>query len=78
MIKFFISWLSNCFNISVSDLSFCIGINEVHKSREGAARKFWSESLKAPPAQFNKTSFKKAVNKKVYENISDHYGSLQV
>lgn len=78
MIKFLIEWLRINFHVEANELKCCIGINELHRKREDRVKQFWSEITGIPLSQFLKTSFKKAKNKKVYENFNDHYGTLSV
>ena len=78
MIKFFIHWLHDCFNVKSEDLRGYIGINEVHLKREGIVKQYWSELTGIPLSQFRKTYFKRAANKKVYENFNEHYGTLNI
>ncbi len=78
MIRFLILWLNKFFNISKDDLRFCVGINEIHRERENSVKDYWSQMLAVPLNQFNRTSFKKVNNKKIYKNHNDHYGTLRV
>ena len=78
LIKFMITWLQMCFNIPIKRLNCNVGINEIHKEREGIVKKYWSKMTGIPLYQFRKTSFKKVKNKKVYANFNDHYGTLTV
>lgn len=78
MIKFFITWLRKCFDISIDRLWCRIGINETHSMREPLVREYWSRITGVPLSQFNNTSFKRIINKKVYENFNEHYGTLTV
>lgn len=78
IISFMIKWLELCFKIKKEELRCRVGINEQHKSRNESVQKFWSYSTGIPLSQFTKTSFKKTVNKKVYDNFNEHYGTLSV
>lgn len=78
MIKFILIWFERCFKVSKQDLKCVVGINQIHSSREVAVKKYWSDLTGIPLSQFRKTSFKKVVNNKVYENFDDHYGTLSV
>jgi len=59
-------------------LKCSIGINEIHFNREAIVKEYWSRILGINLNQFTKTSFKRARNKKVYENFNDHYGTLRI
>lgn len=78
MVQFLISWLRQCFNIQLYEITCCIGINEIHRDREQLVKEYWSKISGIPLVQFRKTSFKKAQSKKVYENFHDHYGTFVV
>jgi len=78
LINFMIKWLVECFGVRKEDLALNVNINEIHKDREEIVRKYWSEITNIPLVQFRKTSFKKAKNKKIYENFDEHYGTLVV
>ncbi len=78
LIQFMIEWLKTCFGIPIERLYCYVGINKIHKKRDEVVKKYWSKITKIPQTQFNKTSFKKVVNKKVYANFNNHYGTLTV
>lgn len=78
MIKFFTSWLTTCFGVQKSDFMCRVGINQIHVHRECGVRQYWSNLVGVSPECFRKTSFKKVVNKKIYENFDQHYGTLSV
>jgi hypothetical protein len=78
IINFMINWLIECFGVTISDFHCAVGINEAHKNRDVIVRKYWSNITGIPLASFRKTSFKKAISKKVYENFNEHYGTLDV
>lgn len=78
MIKFFIYWLQSCFDIKIEDLRGYLGINEIHFTRENIVKQYWSKLTGMPLSQFRKTSFKKAANRKIYENFNEHYGTLNI
>jgi hypothetical protein len=78
MIKLFLKWLKEVYQISVSELYCQVGINEAHRNRESVVKTYWSKLTQIPLERFNKTSFKKYPLKKVYENFDDHYGTLSV
>jgi len=78
MIKFFLYWLNKCFSIPLEQVKCRVGINEVHKERDDIVRNYWSEITGVPLSRFTKTSFKKVLNKKIYDNFQTHYGTLSV
>ena len=78
LISFMINWLKLCFNIPVTRLKCCVGINQTHQDREINVRQYWSRITKIPLQNFTKTSFKKVQNNKIYENHQQHFGTLTV
>jgi len=78
MIQFLILWLNKCFQILPSEIICIVGINEIHRYREDEVKRYWTSISGIPLNQFRKTSFKKVTNKKIYENMNDHYGTLAV
>lgn len=78
MIKFFILWLQRCFSIDKDQLRLCIGINEIHKEREQVLKEYWEKLLNITEDHFDKISYKKVVNKKVYANYDTYFGTLRV
>lgn len=78
LIRFLLLWLYRCFSVNRNELKCCVGINEIHREREDKVKQYWSLVTEIPLEQFRKTSFKKTLNKKVYDNFEDHYGTLSV
>ncbi len=78
MIKLFITWLVDCFKEKSENLTVVVGINNIHAFREKEVKRYWSQVLNIPLAQFRKSSFKKAKSKKVYDNMDRHFGTLTV
>lgn len=78
MIKFLTLWLKNCFGVKDEELRAVVGINQIHSSREEVVKAYWAEVSGIPLSQFRKTSFKKVINTKVYDNFENHYGTLSI
>ena len=78
MILLWIKWVTECLNISKDRLICRVEINEIHRERLIAIEQYWSNLIKIPKNQFRKTSLKRSQNKKIYENNSNYYGSLQL
>lgn len=78
MVVIMIRWLRECMQVSVEDIVCRVGINEAHQDRIVEVERHWSDITGIPLSQFKKPSFKKVVNKKVYENFYDHYGTLDL
>lgn len=55
-----------------------VGINISHSNRDQFVKEYWSDLTEIPLDQFRKTSFKKVMNSKVYENFENHYGTLSI
>lgn len=73
-----IDWLRICFSIDTERLRCRVGINDIHKTREHEVKLYWSKITGVPLAQFSQTSFKRVQNKKLYDNLNTHYGTLSV
>lgn len=78
MIKFAIRWLRQCFAVDISELVGYIKIDGSHSKRSEQIINHWSEVTGLTSEQFRKIHFKKALNKKVYANFEDHYGTLSI
>lgn len=78
MIVVMIRWLRECVHVSDEDIVCRVGINEVHQARITEVEQHWSDITGIPLSQFKKASFKKVVNKKIYENFYEHYGTLDL
>lgn len=76
IIKIILFWLKKIFNINKKDIYCNIIINKIHKNRIEEVQKAWSKTIGIPQQQFNKTVLIKAKNKKVYENMNSHLGTL--
>jgi len=78
VIIFMLNWFRYAWGVKDSRFSLHILINEVHKSRIKEVKSYWSRLTRIPKKQFQKTTFIKAKNKKVYKNFKDHYGTLAI
>lgn len=78
LVEFMIRWLQRSFDVPISRLRCCVGINEIHRQRDDIVKKYWSGQTGIPLDRFTKTSFKKVRNKKIYLNFHNHYGTLTV
>lgn len=78
MVKFLTLWLMDCFDIKKEDIKCRVGINISHIDRELKVRQYWSNITEIPLKQFTKTSFKRVISKKIYNNFEEHYGTLTV
>lgn len=75
IISVVLKWLS-LFDITSERLYCNIIINDIHKHRVKDVEKIWSKITNIPLAQFKKTILIHTVSRKVYENKSDHLGTL--
>lgn len=78
MIKLMIRWLRECIGVPEEDIVCRVGINEMHRERIVEVQNYWSNITGIPLSHFKNTSFKKVVNKKIYDNYFDHYGTLDL
>lgn len=75
-VVFMMRWFREILKIEESRFLMYININQIHKKRLKEVIKYWAEMTKIPAYQFRKPSLIKTKNKKVYENFSEHYGTL--
>lgn len=78
MIQFFLYWLRKGFLISDQDIKCRVSINIAHQPREQVVKDYWSKLTGIPLTQFEKSSFKKVKNSKVYDNFENYYGVLVI
>lgn len=78
MIQFLLIWLKRFFFIETKDIKCYISINQIHSGRENIVKHYWENVTNIPSSRFGKIGYKKIVNKKVYENLNDHYGTLAI
>lgn len=78
MIVVMIRWLRECIHVNDEDIVCRVGINEAHRERIKDVENYWSNVTGIQLSQFKKASFKKVVNKKIYENFYEHYGTLDL
>jgi len=78
MIKFFIYWLKNCFNITYKDLIIRVTANEAYKNRIRNLELYWSAELHIPLHQFSKPFFQRSIWKKQYDNDKEYHGVLRI
>jgi len=78
MIKFFIRWLAEVFGVKREDLILRVSINNIHKYRVDEVERYWSKTTKVPLSQFSKTSLIHTLNRKLYQNKKQHFGTLRI
>lgn len=78
MIRFILRWFREIFKIHNADFILRVSVNRQHTSRIKEIEKWWSEKTNIPLSQFSKSSLIKTSAKKVYVNLSVHYGTLRV
>lgn len=76
VIGFMMRWFREIFDVVEGDFSMYVTINGLHRERLGEVICFWSGVTKIPVGQFGKPILIKSKNKKIYENHSEHYGTL--
>ena len=76
IIKFMMNWFNDYFKIPISDFTFYLIINEIHKPREEIVKNYWTNYLGISITQFRKTGFVKTKQKKVYANYDTYYGTV--
>lgn len=78
MVSLWIEWLRQILGVDLNQLTFTIGINQIHSQRISDVTAYWMKITGATVSQFLKPSLKKVKNRKVYENFSEHYGTLLI
>jgi hypothetical protein len=75
-VTFMMRWFREILKIEESRFYMYININNIHKKRLQAVIDYWSKITRINAKQFRKPSLIKTKNKKVYDNFSEHYGTL--
>lgn len=78
IIRLFITWMEKSLGVSRSSIFCRVMINEIHRKREKIVREQWARILDLPLQQFQKTTFIKVRNKKIYENYDTYLGTVSV
>ncbi len=78
IILFYIKWLQTVFSIPKIDLTLRISINIQHERRVLDVLEYWSNTTSIPSAQFTKTSLIRTSSKKVYSDLTLHFGTLRI
>lgn len=78
LINFMINWLNVSFGIKKTELRCQVGINQIHRKREGIILNYWVNITGLSITQFNKTSYKKTKTKKIFNNYDEYFGTLSV
>lgn len=76
--KFFIHWLSKCFDISTKDLILRVTANISYKNKVKKLEKYWANMLSVSINNFSKPFFQNVKWKKIYENKNDYHGVLRI
>ncbi len=76
VIKLMMNWFNDYFKIPLSDFTFYLIINEIHKPREQIVKNYWAKYLDISIAQFRKTTFVRTKQKKIYANYDNYYGTI--
>ncbi|SRR6266481_2439893 len=76
LVKIVMEWLEKNFEISPKDFVYRVAINEIHRYRIHDVYKQWSKLIGAPLSQFKLPVFIKVKNKKIYENMNAHLGTM--
>lgn len=78
LIKLMLTWLQTIFGVGKDRLILNVMINQIHRFRERTVRRYWARVTGVQIKQFNKTVLLYIKNKKVYENVTEHFGTLVV
>jgi len=74
--RFMMRWFREIFDIPDERFYMNITINEIHRERLKDVVVHWSQVTGIPVDQFRKPVLIRVKNKKIYENHSQHYGTL--
>lgn len=78
IIKVMMQWFRENIKLSEDRFMMYININDIHKERIDDVIDYWSRITMIPVGQFRSPTFIHAQNKKIYTNLSDHYGTLSI
>lgn len=78
MIQFIIRWLSKTCRVSKKDIKLRVCINAVHKNRIKDIHEFWCTTTGISAPQFSRPTLIRNVNKKVYLDTNNYFGTLRV
>jgi hypothetical protein len=78
MVKFFLTWLKECFGYKNEDISLRVGVNEGFRKRTEIIENFWSSLTGIPRTQFQKPFYQRVKWKKKYDNEENYHGVLRV
>ena len=76
MIKLYLKWLELVFGVSKDQIKLKVGINIIHKYRINDITNYWL--VQTGCSNFDAVSYKKVSNSKIYENLENHFGTLEV
>lgn len=77
MIKFYINWLQEVFDVDKKDIVLRLTINDSYREKTKIIEKYWSEITDIPTSQFSKTFYQKSIWKKQY-NVDNYHGVLRI
>lgn len=75
-IGFMMRWFREILHVEEDRFMMYLNINYIHRDRLKEVTEYWSKVTGVPIEKFRKPSLVKTVNKKVYENFTNHYGTL--
>lgn len=78
LVLLYIAWLTRSFHIRRNDLTCRLSINAAHQYRQVEIENFWVKQLRIPLCQFTKTTLIRAKQRKVYENMNEYFGVIDV
>lgn len=73
---FMMRWFREVLKIEENRFLMYININYAHKNRLKRVIEYWSKVTCVPIVQFRKPTLINSESKKIYENFSEHYGTL--
>ena len=71
-------WFRESLRVEEERFLMYININEIHAKRLSEIAEYWSKITGISTKQFRKPTLIKTKNRKIYENFSEHHGTISI
>lgn len=78
MVLFMLKWFKEICGVEKDRFIIQIRINKIHKQKVKECENYWSDLMKIPLNQFNKTVLIKSKIKKIYLENNEYYGTIRI
>ncbi|MDO8482847.1 MAG: hypothetical protein Q7S86_03455 [bacterium] len=78
IIRLIIKWFRVCYQVDPNNFILRVSINELHRNRVNEVVDYWVKETSLCASQFTKTSLIKTKSKKIYSDISKHFGTVRI